>query len=173
MRGKVLFVVGLGVGYVLGTRAGRERYEQIKKAAEGVWNTPAVQQGVGTVKDFAATRVGDLSDTVLDGVKTLHRQQRARHGCHEVRRRQRIEVGERGRREERSGREVRGRHRGRRARRRDRPGRRDCGRRGETRVEARHEAQHAARLEARGIRLLKPEVIRWPHRRTTSARSSR
>ena len=71
MRGKVLFVVGLGVGYVLGTRAGRERYEQIKKAAEGVWNTPAVQQGVGTVKDFAATRVGDLSDTVLDGVKTL------------------------------------------------------------------------------------------------------
>lgn len=71
MRGKVLFVVGLGVGYVLGTRAGRERYEQIKKAAEGVWNTPAVQQGVGTVKEFAATRVGDLSDTVLDGVKTL------------------------------------------------------------------------------------------------------
>ena len=71
MRGKVLFVVGLGVGYVLGTRAGRERYEQIKKAAEGVWNTPAVQQGVGTVKDFAATRVGDLSDTVLDGVKTF------------------------------------------------------------------------------------------------------
>ena len=71
MRGKVLFVVGLGVGYVLGTRAGRERYEQIKKAAEGVWNTPAVQQGVGTVKDFAATRVGDLSDTVLDGVKSF------------------------------------------------------------------------------------------------------
>ena len=71
MRGKVLFVVGLGVGYVLGTRAGRERYEQIKKAAEGVWNTPSVQQGVGTVKEFAASRVGDLSDTVLDGVKTL------------------------------------------------------------------------------------------------------
>ena len=71
MRGKALFVVGLGVGYVLGTRAGRERYEQIKKAAEGVWNTPAVQQGVGTVKDFAASRVGDLSDNVLDGVKSF------------------------------------------------------------------------------------------------------
>lgn len=71
MRGKILFVVGLGVGYVLGTRAGRERYEQIKRAAESVWNTPAVQQGVGTVKDFAASRVGDLSDTVLDGVKTF------------------------------------------------------------------------------------------------------
>ena len=71
MRGKILFVVGLGVGYVLGTRAGRERYEQIRKAAENVWNTPAVQQGVGTVKDFATARVGDLSETVLDGVKSL------------------------------------------------------------------------------------------------------
>ncbi|MFB9307912.1 type IV secretory pathway TrbL component [Agromyces hippuratus] len=71
MKGKILFVVGLGVGYVLGTRAGRERYEQIRKAAEGVWNTPVVQQGVDTVKGFAAEKVGDLSDTVLDGVKSL------------------------------------------------------------------------------------------------------
>jgi hypothetical protein len=71
MKGKVLFVVGLGVGYVLGARAGRARYEQIRKAAENVWNQPAVQQGVDTVKDFAMTRVGDLSDTVLDGVKNL------------------------------------------------------------------------------------------------------
>jgi hypothetical protein len=71
MRGKILFVVGLGVGYVLGTRAGRERYEQIREAAENVWNTPAVQQGVGTVKDFATARVGDLSDTVIDGVKSF------------------------------------------------------------------------------------------------------
>jgi hypothetical protein len=71
MKGKILFVVGLGVGYVLGTRAGRERYEQIKGAAERVWNTPTVQQGVGTVKEFAMTRVGDLSDTVVDNVKNL------------------------------------------------------------------------------------------------------
>ena len=71
MKGKVLFVVGLGVGYVLGTRAGRERYEQIKRAADRVWNTPAVQQGVGTVKDFAASKVGDLSDSMLDGVKSF------------------------------------------------------------------------------------------------------
>ncbi|MFB9959388.1 YtxH domain-containing protein [Agromyces bracchium] len=74
MKGKILFVVGLGVGYVLGTRAGRERYEQIRKAAEGVWNQPAVQDGVQTVKDFAMARVGDVSDTVLDNAKKLVRQ---------------------------------------------------------------------------------------------------
>lgn len=71
MKGKILFVVGLGAGYVLGARAGRERYEQIRRAALNVWNQPAVQQGVDTVKDFAKTRVGDLGDTVLDGVKGL------------------------------------------------------------------------------------------------------
>ena len=69
MKGKLLFVVGLGVGYVLGTRAGRERYEQIARAADRVWNQPAVQQGVDTVKDFAASKLGDVSETVLDGVK--------------------------------------------------------------------------------------------------------
>ncbi|MGX5696138.1 YtxH domain-containing protein [Agromyces soli] len=71
MKGKILFVVGLGVGYVLGTRAGRERYEQIKRAAAGVWNQPIVQQGVTTVSDYAKERVGDLSDTVLDAAKNF------------------------------------------------------------------------------------------------------
>ncbi|GLI27100.1 hypothetical protein ARHIZOSPH14_13420 [Agromyces rhizosphaerae] len=74
MKGKLLFVVGLATGYVLGTRAGRERYEQIKSAAERVWNQPAVQQGVGTAKEFALSRVGDVSDKVLDGTKKLVRQ---------------------------------------------------------------------------------------------------
>lgn len=71
MKGKVLFVVGLGVGYVLGTRAGRERYEQIKQAAASVWNTPTVQRGVDSAKDFAMARVGSVSDTVLDNVKSF------------------------------------------------------------------------------------------------------
>lgn len=74
MKGKMLFVVGLGVGYVLGTRAGRERYEQIRKAAEDVWNKPAVQDGVETVKGFAMARVGDVGDVVLDNAKKLVRQ---------------------------------------------------------------------------------------------------
>ncbi|HEU4756951.1 MAG TPA: YtxH domain-containing protein [Agromyces sp.] len=71
MKGKILFVVGLGVGYVLGARAGRERYEQIRKAAEDVWNQPKVQEGVQTVKDFAMSRAGDVGETVLDGAKKL------------------------------------------------------------------------------------------------------
>lgn len=53
MRGKIGLVIGLGAGYVLGTRAGRARYEQIKKQAEKVWELPPVQKQVGKVKAAA------------------------------------------------------------------------------------------------------------------------
>jgi hypothetical protein len=69
MKGKVLFVVGLGAGYVLGTRAGRQRYEQIKSAWLKVWDSPAVQKQVHTVQDFTADRIGDLGGMVTENIK--------------------------------------------------------------------------------------------------------
>lgn len=41
---KLSFLTGLGAGYVLGARAGRERYEQIASTARGLWQDPRVQQ---------------------------------------------------------------------------------------------------------------------------------
>ena len=32
-------ILGLAIGYVLGTRAGRERYEQISRAAKRAWES--------------------------------------------------------------------------------------------------------------------------------------
>lgn len=68
MRGKLLFAAGVGLGYVLGTRAGRQRYEQMKAAAEKVWNSPGIQKQVKTVEDFAAEKIGDIPGAVFDGV---------------------------------------------------------------------------------------------------------
>lgn len=68
MRGKLLFAAGVGLGYVLGTRAGRQRYEQMKAAALKVWNSPGIQKQVKTVEDFAAEKVGDIPGAVFDGV---------------------------------------------------------------------------------------------------------
>jgi hypothetical protein len=45
-----MFVIGLGVGYVLGTRAGRERYDQMVKSAKDFAGNPAVQKATVTVK---------------------------------------------------------------------------------------------------------------------------
>jgi len=67
MRGKVGLVIGLGAGYVLGTRAGRKRYEQIKAQAQKVWNLEPVQEQVGRVKDLAASSAMKLPRVVWDG----------------------------------------------------------------------------------------------------------
>jgi len=42
----VRLVLGIAVGYVLGARAGRERYEQIKRLTAKATDNPAVQ-GLG------------------------------------------------------------------------------------------------------------------------------
>ncbi len=45
--------LGLVAGYVLGARAGRQRYEQIAKVSSKVWNSKPVQAGVGRARDAA------------------------------------------------------------------------------------------------------------------------
>lgn len=64
MRGKAGLVIGLAAGYVLGTRAGRERYEQIKTQWLKLWNTDPVQKQVGKVKDFAKSSAMALPSTL-------------------------------------------------------------------------------------------------------------
>jgi hypothetical protein len=66
MRGKAGLVVGIAIGYVLGTRAGRERYEQIKAQWLKVWSLDPVQEQVGKVKDFAKTQAMALPSTLWD-----------------------------------------------------------------------------------------------------------
>jgi len=66
MRGKVGLVIGLAAGYVLGTRAGRERYEQIKAQVDKVWNLDPVQEQVGKVTDFAKTSAMALPSTLWE-----------------------------------------------------------------------------------------------------------
>jgi cell division septation protein DedD len=71
MRGKILFVAGAAVGYVLGARAGRKRYEQIKSAATKVWESPGIQKQVDSIEDFVAAKVGDVPGALYEGAKKL------------------------------------------------------------------------------------------------------
>lgn len=71
MKGKILFVAGLGLGYVLGTRAGREKYDQLKTAALKVWNDPRVQKQVDAVEDFVKDKAPEVAEFVSDGAKTI------------------------------------------------------------------------------------------------------
>lgn len=60
--GKFSFLAGLGVGYVLGTRAGRERFEQIVGKARQVWESPSVQEAAGVVQAQATKAAGTVQD---------------------------------------------------------------------------------------------------------------
>ena len=83
MRYRLTFVCGVAVGYVLGTRAGRERYEQLRKGAQRVAQNPAVrnaaesagQTGRGVALkavDVVSSKVGDrLPDSVAERVRRL------------------------------------------------------------------------------------------------------
>lgn len=71
MRGKLLFITGGLVGYVLGTRAGRKRYDQIASAANDLWNAPPVQRRVIEARDFGLELVGDVPGVILDAGKKI------------------------------------------------------------------------------------------------------
>ena len=54
MRGRLMFLAGTAVGYVLGAKAGRGRYEQIKTQADTLWHDPRVQDRVGQAQSFVS-----------------------------------------------------------------------------------------------------------------------
>ncbi|MFF3026904.1 hypothetical protein [Microbacterium sp. NPDC057944] len=68
MKGKIGLVVGLGVGYVLGTRAGRERYEQIKTQWLKVWHLDPVQEQVTKVKSYVGDKAAAVPGAIWTGV---------------------------------------------------------------------------------------------------------
>lgn len=63
---KLSFLAGVGVGYVLGARAGRERYEQIRSGARGAWNNPKVQETVSHGKDYAAQKAPEVQHKLVE-----------------------------------------------------------------------------------------------------------
>ncbi|MFF2325841.1 MULTISPECIES: YtxH domain-containing protein [unclassified Streptomyces] len=79
MRYRLTFIAGLALGYVIGTRAGRERYEQLKKSARQFAQNPAVRNTAESAaqsgRDLAGKAyhaVGDkVPASVADRVRTL------------------------------------------------------------------------------------------------------
>ena len=64
MRGKLMFITGVGVGYVLGTRAGRQKFDQMVAQARRFWESPTVQEAAGVVQ-AQANRLYDQGKQVM------------------------------------------------------------------------------------------------------------
>ena len=59
---KLSFLAGFGAGYVLGAKAGRERYEQIRRLYNSAKDDPRLQAAAGVAQARA--------DAAVDSVKT-------------------------------------------------------------------------------------------------------
>jgi hypothetical protein len=66
---RISFLTGLVTGFVLGARAGRERYDQLVKAARAVAEHPAVQQAAGAVQAQAAGVAASAGTRISDEVR--------------------------------------------------------------------------------------------------------
>ncbi len=63
---KVTVLAAAAAGYVLGTRAGRQRYDQIRAGASKVAHDPRVRNATGQVQDLVSSKVKEtVSATVV------------------------------------------------------------------------------------------------------------
>ncbi len=70
MRYKAAFAAGFGFGYVLGSRAGRERYEQLSRMAHDLAESPAVQSAAGVLQAQAERLLGQARSKVTEKVSS-------------------------------------------------------------------------------------------------------
>lgn len=66
---RMSFLAGMAAGYVLGARAGKHRYEQIKSQASQLWSSPRTQKAVGQAKETVADKAPVVADKVTGAAK--------------------------------------------------------------------------------------------------------
>lgn len=67
---KLMLLTAGGIGYVLGARAGRERYDQIASLAGKVKNDPRVQDAAQQAADTAKAQAPVVKDKVTSAAST-------------------------------------------------------------------------------------------------------
>jgi hypothetical protein len=66
---KLLLLAAGATGYVLGAKAGRERYDQIVYLAQRFWTNPRVQQANRLAQDYAREKAPEVGEKLGDAAK--------------------------------------------------------------------------------------------------------
>ena len=61
---KLLFVIGLGIGFLLGSRAGTGPYQELEQKVRELRHRPEVEEAVGRAKEAASEQVTEVAERV-------------------------------------------------------------------------------------------------------------
>lgn len=71
MRGRLGLFLGFGAGYVLGAKAGTQRYEQLRRLYENLLASPTFRSASSKAKDAVGTGFEQAKDKATDGVSKV------------------------------------------------------------------------------------------------------
>lgn len=66
MKKRLILLAGLGAGYVLGSRAGRQSYEKLKAQVQEWWGDPRVQETVSSVTETVKEKAPEVAEAVKE-----------------------------------------------------------------------------------------------------------
>jgi hypothetical protein len=69
MKGKLLLIIAVAAAYIMGARAGRERYEQIMASVKEALNDPRVQEAATQASETVKDTVKEKAQSVRPGSK--------------------------------------------------------------------------------------------------------
>lgn len=68
MRGRLGVLIGFGAGYVLGAKAGTERYEQLRRLYDNLLSSPGFQQASGKAREAVGSGLESAKGLAAEGV---------------------------------------------------------------------------------------------------------
>ncbi len=80
MSGRLGFLIGLGAGYVLGAKAGTERYEQLRRLYDNLVGSPAFREASGKAKGAVGSGIDQAREAATEGASKVTSAIRERRG---------------------------------------------------------------------------------------------
>jgi hypothetical protein len=71
MRGRLGLMIGFGAGYVLGAKAGTERYEQLRRLYDNLLASPAFQEASGKARGAVGSGLDQARGAASEGASKV------------------------------------------------------------------------------------------------------
>ncbi|HVL64183.1 MAG TPA: YtxH domain-containing protein [Actinomycetota bacterium] len=71
MRGRLGVLIGFGAGYVLGAKAGRERYDQLRRLYDNLMASPGFQEASEKAREAVEQGLEQAKDLASDGIQKV------------------------------------------------------------------------------------------------------